>query len=177
MRILLGLSGSVAAIKAKELVEGLGGAERVRVVVTGRATSFFDVDEVCTATGVKVYTDEDEWGAWKQRGDPVRHIELSQWADVLVIAPLSANTLAKLSWGMADNLLTSIARAWDFRKPMIAAPAMNTAMWHHPITSGQIQSMMRWGRNPHAVRQVLVCGQDGVGAMASVESIAASTRM
>mmetsp|Transcript_52710 Transcript_52710/g.163556 ORF Transcript_52710/g.163556 Transcript_52710/m.163556 type:complete len:166 (-) Transcript_52710:403-900(-) len=72
MRILLGLSGSVAAIKAKELVEGLGGAERVRVVVTGRATSFFDVDEVCTATGVKVYTDEDEWGAWKQRGDPVR---------------------------------------------------------------------------------------------------------
>lgn len=62
-------------------------------------------------------------------GDPVLHIELRRWADVLVLAPLSANTMAKVAHGLCDNLLTSVVRAWDYAKPMIVAPAMNTYMW------------------------------------------------
>lgn len=63
--------------------------------------------------------DEDEWHAWKAIGDPVLHIDLRRWADLMVIAPLSANTLAKLAGGLCDNLLTCVVRAWDFDKPLL----------------------------------------------------------
>ena len=66
------------------------------------------------------------------RGDPVRHIEFRHWADLLVVAPLDANTLAKFAIGLCDNFLTCLFRAWDFAKPVILAPAMNTLMWDHP---------------------------------------------
>lgn len=63
--------------------------------------------------------DEEEWREWRAVGDPVMHIELRRWADALVVAPLSANTLAKAAGGLCDNLLTCIIRAWDFGKPML----------------------------------------------------------
>lgn len=66
--------------------------------------------------GESVLTDDHEWSSWSQRGDPVLHIELRKWADICLIAPLSANTLAKIANGLADNLLTSTLRAWDFSK-------------------------------------------------------------
>lgn len=69
---------------------------------------------VCVPAG-----DEEEWHAWKTKGDPVLHIELRKWADAFVIAPLSANSLAKIAQGLCDNCLTSVARAWDFSKPML----------------------------------------------------------
>lgn len=65
--------------------------------------------------------DEDEWHEWSQVGDPVLHIELRRWADVFVVAPLSANTLAKMANGLCDNLVTCIARAWDFTRPLIVS--------------------------------------------------------
>ena len=71
-------------------------------------------------------------------GDPVAHIELRRWADALVIAPLSANTLAKAAAGMADGLLTCVLRAWDWNKPALLAPAMNTAMWESPLTEAHL---------------------------------------
>ena len=73
------------------------------------------------------------------------HIEQRAWADLFLIAPLSANTLAKLSTGQCDNLLTCVARAWDFTKPIVAAPAMNTHMWTHPITRPQLDTLAEWG--------------------------------
>src|SRR5262245_20486764 len=73
-------------------------------------------------------------GASYQRDDPVLHIELRRWADLLVIAPLDANTLAKLAYGLSDNLLTCLYRAWDRRRPIVLAPAMNTFMWENPLT-------------------------------------------
>lgn len=69
------------------------------------------------------------------------HIELRKWADCLLIAPLSANTMAKISNGLCDNLLTNVARAWDYNKPMILAPAMNTMMYENPITKKQITKL------------------------------------
>ena len=62
--------------------------------------------------------DEEEWHQWQKKGDPVLHIELRKWADLLIVAPLSANTLAKMAQGLCDNCLTSVVRAWDFSKPL-----------------------------------------------------------
>lgn len=83
--------------------------------------------------------DQDEWDGWNQRNDPVLHIELRKLADLLLISPLSANTMAKVSNGLSDNLLTSVFRCWDFKnkKPLLLAPAMNTLMYESPITGLQ----------------------------------------
>jgi phosphopantothenoylcysteine decarboxylase len=147
--------------------------------------------------------DRDEWpGAAYRRGDPVLHIELRNWADCLIIAPLDANTLAKLALGLCDNFLTCLFRAWDFRRPVILAPAMNTLMWDSPLTArhlGQILidrgglSYLPPGWNlesaaehfardapgvvlvpPQAKR--LACGDIGMGAMAEVATIAEVVR-
>lgn len=108
----------------------------------------------------------------KLRGDPVLHIELRKWADICLIAPLSANTLAKIANGLADNLLTSTLRAWDFSKPICAAPAMNTYMWNHPVTLPQINLLETWGYTViYPISKKLVCGDTGVGAMADIDSL------
>lgn len=86
---------------------------------------------------------------------------------MLVFAPLDANSLAKLGNGLCDNLATCIARAWPLgEKPFIVAPAMNTAMWKHPITSIHISSLKEWGVEVvEPIRKTLACGETGVGAM------------
>ena len=76
-----------------------------------------------------------------QRGDSVLHIELRKWADILVIAPLDANTLAKLAVGLCDNCLTCVWRAWDPARAVGLAPAMNTLMWEHPFTRRHLRSL------------------------------------
>jgi len=102
----------------------------------------------------------------------VLHIDLRKWADICLVAPLSANTLAKLANGLADNLLTSTLRAWDFTKPICVAPAMNTYMWDHPVTRPQLDTLQSWGYTVvQPVVKTLVCGDTGAGAMASVETI------
>ena len=129
---------------------------------------------------IQTYSDSDEWPREGQVGviseyhrqDPVIHIELRKWADCLLIAPISANTLAKIFNGICDNLLTSVVRAWDFSKPIVVAPAMNTAMWNHPLTSEQLDKIASWGAViVHPVSKTLACGDIGVGALASVEDI------
>ncbi|XP_041978851.1 phosphopantothenoylcysteine decarboxylase isoform X2 [Aricia agestis] len=118
------------------------------------------------------HEDSTEWSAWQKRGDPVVHIELGKWADLLVIAPLDANTLAKISQGICDNLVTSTVRAWDLKKPLLFCPAMNTRMWEHPITSQQIAALKEWGYEEIApISKTLMCGDTGVGAMAEVSTI------
>ena len=105
-------------------------------------------------------------------GDPVLHIELRNWADVFVIAPLDANTLGKLAHGMCDNLLTCIARAWDIEKPLLFCPAMNTVMWHHPSTKRNINILKEFGyKEIPPVSKHLACGEEGIGAMANIKDI------
>ena len=140
-RVLLGLTGSVACVKAAELVAALSVFADVRVVATASALHFLPADSGPGAVrpllhGAQLFTDAHEWAAWRGRGDPVLHISLRRWADALLIAPLSANSLAKLAGGLADSLLACTARAWDLRggRPLLAAPAMNTDMWEHPLT-------------------------------------------
>ena len=112
-RVLLGATGSVAAIKLGQLASALLEFADVRVVATAGACHFFE-ESALPAAALPVLGDDDEWRAWRRVGDPVLHIELRRWADALLIAPLSANSLAKLACGLCDNLLTCVVRAWDF---------------------------------------------------------------
>ena len=167
-KVLLGCSGSVASLKVPQLVESLREFAEVRVVSTEHALHFFSHAEL----PCEVLRDADEWSMWTQRCDPVLHIELRRWADLFVVAPLDANTLAKLANGLCDNLLTCVARAWDQRRPLLFAPAMNTLMWEHSITQPQVATLESFGYEcVPPVEKTLVCGDKGVGAMAEVATI------
>uniref|UniRef100_A0A7S3D743 Flavoprotein domain-containing protein n=1 Tax=Palpitomonas bilix TaxID=652834 RepID=A0A7S3D743_9EUKA len=164
-RILLGLSGSVASVKAKEMVTLLKQVGEVRVVATAPSLHFVSKPEL-EELGVEVLGDSDEWERFKQVGDEVLHIELRKWADAIVVAPLSANTLAKMAFGMADSLLSCVLRAWDFSQPCVLAPAMNTAMWQHPVTAEKLDRVRQYGAVVvMPVAKKLACGDVGVGAM------------
>jgi phosphopantothenoylcysteine decarboxylase len=195
--ILLGATGSVAAVRVPRLVAELTAAgHAVRVVATNAATYFFDpapLRDILTL-------DADEWpGERYERGDTVRHIELRNWADLFLIAPLDANTLAKLAVGLCDNCLTCVWRAWDPTRPVVLAPAMNTLMWRHPFTRKHLRTIAADFGAGHIpghldeeslVRQIndrakglrviapiekqLACGDVGQGAMAEVPEIVAA---
>ncbi|KAF9358984.1 hypothetical protein BGX26_000458 [Mortierella sp. AD094] len=104
-RILIGATGSVASVKipiiVATLLEEVGHLVEVKVVTTDAALHFFNPSDV----HAEVLTDKDEWNAWKKMSDPVMHIELRNWADMFIICPLDANTLAKLAQGLCDNLI------------------------------------------------------------------------
>jgi phosphopantothenoylcysteine decarboxylase len=170
----------------------------VKIVATEPATKFFDVQLVRD----RLTLDSDEWptGLY-QRGDAVRHIELRRWAELFLIAPLSANTLAKLAVGLSDNALTCVWRAWDWTRPVILAPAMNTLMWQHPFTKkhlrsigadfgaghvpghlqdsdliNQINDRAKKIRIVAPISKELACGDVGIGAMAEVPTILADVQ-
>ncbi len=173
MKILLVATGSVAAILVPRIVDMmLGEGHEVCVVATEPSLAFWNRNML--RVDVNVYRDADEWPLVYQKGDPILHIELRSWADIVVIAPLSANTLAKMAHGIADNLATSVMRAWDLEKPVIVTPAMNTLMWQHPVTAEQLAILSRWYKKffvIHPVEKELACGDFGVGAMAPIDSI------
>lgn len=118
-------------------------------------------------------------------GDPVEHIALRDWATVCVVAPLSAHSLAKFANGLCDDTLSCIVRAWNFGpsgKPLILAPAMNVAMWEHPITEQQLKQIVGFcgvksdtkKSCVHVIppqEKMLACGEVGIGAMAEVSLI------
>ncbi len=209
-RLILGVTGSVAAIRTPALFRALKSAGHdVRVVATEPALYFFNPEELATGSGAPregegrvLFRDADEWPqARYTRGDPVLHIELRKWADMLIVAPLDANTLAKFAIGLSDNCLTCVFRAWDFAKPVVLAPAMNTFMWESPVTLRHLHLLLQdrtgaivpsgWTLDEapavfarHAPRIILIppqakrlaCGDVGVGAMAEVGAIAEVVR-
>jgi phosphopantothenoylcysteine decarboxylase len=152
--VLLGVTGSVAAILTPDLYQRLKEAgHEVKVVATQPSLYFFDpraLDPVDPAAACRnpevVVLDEDEWpgiheGQRWQRGEPVQHIRLRRWGELLLIAPLDANTLGKLANGLCDNCLTCIWRAWEPARPVVLAPAMNTLMWEHPATRRHLRQL------------------------------------
>jgi phosphopantothenoylcysteine decarboxylase len=187
--VLLGVTGSVAAIRTPALFAALRAkGHAVRIVATDAAMYFFDpaqLDPGRAGRNPAILTvDADEWpgrdmGQRYRRDDSVLHIELRRWADILVIAPLDANTLAKLAAGLADNCLTCVWRAWDPVRPVILAPAMNTLMWEHPITArhmSQVQADATQLQIVGPITKGLACGDMGIGAMAEVDEIVASVQ-
>lgn len=169
MKILHGLTGSVATNIALKFWERYDtDSHEVSVVLTETSKNFYHCSETFNHG---VYQDEDEWNHYKYHNE-VLHIELVKKSDVLVIAPCSANTLAKIANGICDNLLTCVARAWDFKKPFIIAPSMNTNMITHPIYQQHIKTVESWGITviPPQEKE-LFCGDYGLGAMANVDDI------
>mmetsp|Transcript_7246 Transcript_7246/g.15701 ORF Transcript_7246/g.15701 Transcript_7246/m.15701 type:complete len:251 (-) Transcript_7246:440-1192(-) len=226
--ILLGVTGSVAAVKSPEIAlrlrEDLNAD--VRVLLTAGGANFWEkaaeynggrcwrdfwsvatarrderdgyLSEKSTLDGparIVVYSSTDEWAGWNRLGDPVLHVDLRDWADFLVVAPLSAHTLAKFSGGFCDDPLSCTFRAWDFGhgtrplKPILLAPAMNTAMWIHPLTGRQLQKVkdfpaqkQEFGKSLNSCPKLglevvepqvktLACGEVGLGALADVDEI------
>jgi phosphopantothenoylcysteine decarboxylase / phosphopantothenate---cysteine ligase len=172
--VLLGVTGGIAAYKAAELLRGLQKAGmEVRVVMTQAATQFVTTMTFETLSGHPVRQDAIN----ELRADSrITHVEDSREADIMVIAPATANTLAKMANGIADNLLTSICLAFD--KTVVVAPAMNTNMWLHPATQANVNLLRDRGVfvvEPGAGE--LACGVYGSGRMADPDSIVAEVKL
>ncbi|GAB2904116.1 bifunctional phosphopantothenoylcysteine decarboxylase/phosphopantothenate--cysteine ligase CoaBC [Microbulbifer echini] len=160
-RLLLGISGGIAAYKSADLVRRLKdrGAQ-VRVVMSAGAREFVQPLTFQALSGNPVHTDLLDPAAEAAMG----HIELAKWAELILIAPASAQVMAKLACGMADDLLTTLCLASE--APVALAPAMNQAMWRHPATAVNAQTLRErgvqlWG--PAAGSQA--CGDVGPGRM------------
>ncbi|RMZ78945.1 hypothetical protein DV737_g3701, partial [Chaetothyriales sp. CBS 132003] len=190
--VLLAATGSVATIKIPLIAQALAVHENIsiRIVLTRSAEEFLQGQSaeqpelhslLRTVPNVDgIYHDSDEWAKPWVRGDKILHIELRRWAHVMLIAPLSANSLAKMVNGISDGLLMSVVRAWDTtglidgrKKVIYVALAMNTAMYRHPITQKQVKILEQdWGQPPDGwvkvlrpMEKELACGDVGDGAM------------
>lgn len=167
MNIVLGVSGGIAAYKAPELVRRLrdAGAD-VRVILTPNAARFVSPLSLAAVSGHGVIV--DQWGDPERGG--VDHIELARWAGLLLIAPATANVLAKLAAGIADDALTTYALA--HRNAILAAPAMNTHMLAHPTVARNIEILRRDGVEIiEPVNGLLACGDEGAGKMPDVPAL------
>ncbi len=164
-KILLAITGSIAAYKAILLVRLLvkAGAE-VKVVMSEAAKSFVSPLVLSTLSGNKVLTDlfdEDTWA---------NHVMLGRWADVMLVAPLSCNTLAKMANSQCDNLLLAVYLSATC--PVVVSPAMDEDMWHHPATKSNLEKLSQWGHKIIPVETgELASGLFGEGRMAEPETI------
>ena len=171
--ILLGVCGGVAAYKAAVLVRDLRqlGAN-VRVVMTESAQAFISPMSFHALSGEPVHCRLFDAGAVQGMG----HIELARWADCMLVAPASANSIAKFAMGLADDLLSTLALA--SQAPLIICPAMNTHMWSHPATQDNVLRLMQRGVQFIGPDEgVQACGDQGLGRMAEVEDIVAHLRL
>ncbi len=172
--IVLGVTGSIAACKAAELASQLAQLGfKVQVVMTADALRFVTPLVFKTLTRHPVVTDlYDEEEGWKPA-----HIKLADDADLLLIAPATANNLAKLAHGLADDALTCIALALQPRAKVLIAPAMNGKMWQHPATRANVATLKARGVEfigPEA--GLLACGYAGLGRLWPVEQIVSRVR-
>ena len=178
MRVALGVTGGVAAYKAAELVRRLqqDGLE-VEVIMTRHAQEFITPLTFAALTGRKVITEmfSTNDAAPANVESAIEHIAVAQRIDALVIAPATANSIAKLAQGLANDFLSTLALATT--APVIIAPAMNVNMWEHPATQLNLETLRaRRVRIVAPDEGYLACGMIGSGRLASVEAIAATVR-
>ncbi len=165
MNILLCVTGGIAAYKACELVSKArkAGCE-VRVVMTANATRFVDPISFQALSGQPVLTD-----LFRESADSdIEHIAWAQWAEVVVVAPATANSIAKLAIGLADDAVTTMIMAVPAGTPVVLAPAMNTHMWLNPVVQRNLGWLAELGRYTcvDPVSKRLACGDEGPGGMA-----------
>jgi phosphopantothenoylcysteine decarboxylase/phosphopantothenate--cysteine ligase len=177
MRITVGVSGGIAAYKAAELVRALQRqALEVHVVMTASACKFVQPLTFASLTGHRVITslwDQAADGAVDTAGEQngIEHIGEAQWADALVVAPATANILAKFAHGIADDFLTTMYLATT--APVLVAPAMNVNMWNHAATQANLETLRQRGvRVVEPGTGELACGMVGMGRMAEPDAIA-----
>ena len=168
--ILLGVTGGVAIYKSCTLARMLlKKGHKVKVVMTPHATRLIAPKLFEALTNEKVYVEMFE----DTKDYPMEHIGLAQWADIVLIVPASANTIAKLAAGICDNLLTSLMLAFPQGKKIIIVPAMNTHMWRNPATQKNVTYLKALENfvfiDP--VKGTLASGDKGEGVLVSLETI------
>ena len=169
VRILLGISGGIAAYKAADLAGKLTAAgAQVRTIMTENACRLITPLCVQALTHQPVYT--SMWEA--PSAFDIGHIELADWADVAAVAPATANLIAKIASGLCDDLLsTTLCVCWN--KPVLLAPAMNSRMWANPIVQANLERIRKHLKfrtiGPESGR--LACGTEGIGRMADPATI------
>jgi phosphopantothenoylcysteine decarboxylase/phosphopantothenate--cysteine ligase len=171
-RLILAVSGGIAAYKAAELASRLVRAgANVRVVMTAAAQRFVTPLTFRTLTGHPVVT--DLWTEVEPEG--VIHVTLADFAEVLVIAPATANIIGKMAAGIADDAVSTLALSVDV--PIVIAPAMNTRMWEQRVVQRNLEALRERGAIivlPEAGR--LACGAEGIGRLAETETLLAAIR-
>lgn len=168
-RIILAVSGSISAYKAADLTSKLKkkGYE-VNVIMTEASKAFITPLTLQVLSKNPVHTDLME----EKLADRINHIDLSKEADLFIVAPASANTIAKLANGMADNMLTATALALPSTTPKLIAPAMNTKMYDNPLTRKNLDTLHDLGYQEILPKSgVLACGDTGRGALADIDVI------
>jgi len=171
MQIILGITGGIAAYKSADLARFLTHqGHRVRCILTESGSRFITPLTLTSLTGEPCYGANPDQGEW--RASPsVEHIELARWADLVVVAPATANILGKAANGLASDLLSTLLLAT--RAQVLWAPAMNTGMWEHPAVQSNLARLRSFG---HAVVDpssgILACGEEGSGKLADILDIA-----
>lgn len=169
--ILIGITGGIAAYKICGLINILcKDSANVKVIMTEASQKFITPLTIKTLTNNPVYLDmfNDITKA------EIEHVALANWANIILVAPATANTISKIAWGLADNLLTTVVMAAPRGTPVIIAPAMNTNMWKNDIVQTNINKLKNISKkyifvNPKIGR--LACGDTGEGPLAEVEDI------
>lgn len=176
MRVLIGVSGGIAAYKAADLASNLVKRHEVRVMMTPSATRFVGPLTFEGLTGHPVLVDALATGASSGGASAIEHIEWAKWAEVAVLAPATASTLGKLAGGIADNGLLTVWIALPPEVRQILCPAMNTKMWEHPGVQRSLRLLREDGLYTFVepVAKRLACGDVGVGGLADVQDIVAA---
>lgn len=169
MNVLLGVTGSIAAYKAAEITSRLTKQGcNVDIILTESGSKFITSLTLQTLSKNKVYMDMFE----EITPSEVKHISLAKKADLVLIAPATANIIGKIAWGIADDFLSTVVMAAANHTPVYIAPAMNTEMYENPIVQENIQRLTERGYHfiePKA--SLLACGDLGKGALADVDKI------
>ena len=169
MNIVLGVTGSISAYKAADITSKLSKAGHdVHIILTDGGSKFITPLALQTLSKNKVHTEFFEEGNPKE----VKHITLAENADILVIAPASANIIGKIAGGIADDLLSATVMAATTTTPVYLAPAMNTNMYENPIVQANIEKLTALGyKFIEPKESLLACGVTGKGALADVDVI------
>ncbi|MGT2741864.1 phosphopantothenoylcysteine decarboxylase [Streptococcus plurextorum] len=167
--ILLAVSGSIAAYKTADLTSQLGKlGYQVHVLMTAAATDFITPLTLQVLSKNPVHTDV----MTEKIADRINHIDLAKEADLFLVAPASANTIAKLAQGLADNMVTATALALPSKTPKLIAPAMNTKMYDNPLTQRNLATLKDIGYLEIQPKSALLaCGDVGRGALADLDII------
>ena len=172
-RILFILTGSIACYKACNVISKLvQSGYDVQVVASTSALNFIGAATLEGLSGKPVLS--DLWAT----GKAMDHIQLMRWADLILIAPATANTINKMAGGIGDDLISTLFLAHDFKKPLLIAPAMNTSMYIHPVTKSSIARLQGLGINIlETASGVLACGEIGAGKLLDPELVFAEVEL
>ena len=171
-KVLVGVTGGIAAYKAPGLIRRLREAgHEVKAIATEAALRFIPEETLSIATGESIHTDE----TWWERSGRVEHVSLARWADLVLVAPATADAMARASIGLGDDLLSATILAGARR--VLWAPAMNPEMWNNPATKRNVETLRRWGHRFAGPEEGLMASAEeepGVGRFAEESRIVAA---